>query len=76
GKPFGSVLVWAVGIGLVCMMLWRLSEAVFGAAGPDGGKPLKRLAAAGRTVFYGVVAFSVLSFAAGGGGHSGDQQSR
>ncbi|KOG46034.1 membrane protein [Streptomyces virginiae] len=57
GKPFGSVLVWAVGIGLVCMMLWRLSEAVFGAAG-------------------GVVAFSVLSFAAGGGGHSGDQQSR
>ncbi len=76
GKPFGSVLVWAVGIGLVCMMLWRLSEAVFGAAGPDGGKPLKRLAAAGRTVFYGVVAFSVLSFAAGSGGHSGDQQSR
>ncbi|MFI7356014.1 DUF1206 domain-containing protein [Streptomyces avidinii] len=76
GKPFGSVLVWAVGIGLVGMMLWRLSEAVFGAAGPDGGKPLKRLAAAGRTVFYAVVAFSVLSFAAGGGGHSGDQQSR
>ncbi|MEU8840574.1 DUF1206 domain-containing protein [Streptomyces roseus] len=76
GKPFGGVLVWAVGVGLVCMMLWRLSEAVFGAAGPDGGKPLKRLASAGRTVFYAVAAFSVLSFAAGGGGHSGDQQSR
>ncbi|MFJ7591686.1 DUF1206 domain-containing protein [Streptomyces sp. NPDC097617] len=76
GKPLGNVLVWAVGIGLVGMMLWRLSEAVFGAAGPDGGKPVKRLAAAGRTVFYAVVAFSVLSFAAGGGGSSGDQQSR
>ncbi|WP_405533676.1 DUF1206 domain-containing protein [Streptomyces avidinii] len=76
GQPFGSVLVWAVGIGLVGMMLWHLSEAVFGAAGPDGGGPLKRLAAAGRTVFYAVVAFSVLAFAAGGGGHSGDQQSR
>ncbi|MFE5768543.1 DUF1206 domain-containing protein [Streptomyces sp. NPDC056485] len=76
GKPFGGVLVWAVGGGLVCMMLWRLSEAVFGAAGPDGGKPLKRLASAGRTVFYAAAAFSVLSFAAGGGSGSGDQKSR
>ncbi|MFD4871352.1 DUF1206 domain-containing protein, partial [Streptomyces sp. NPDC058412] len=76
-KPLGGVLVWAVGIGLVCMMLWRLSEAVFGAAGPDGDKASKRLASAARTVFYGVVAFSVLSFAAGsGGGQSGDEQSR
>ncbi|MFD6985333.1 DUF1206 domain-containing protein [Streptomyces sp. NPDC059956] len=47
-KPFGGVLVWAVGIGLVCMTLWRLSEAVLGAAGPDGDKPGKRLAAAAR----------------------------
>ncbi|MFG2976872.1 DUF1206 domain-containing protein [Streptomyces sp. NPDC048331] len=76
GKPLGGVLVWAVGIGLVGMMLWRLSEAVFGAAGPDGGKPTKRLASAGRTVFYAAVAFSVLSFATDGGGRSGDQQSR
>ncbi|MGW6983808.1 DUF1206 domain-containing protein [Streptomyces sp. NPDC054932] len=76
GRSFGGVLVWAVGIGIVGMMLWRLSEAVFGAAGPDGGKPVKRLASAGRTVFYAAVAFSVLSFAAGGGGRSGDEQSR
>ncbi|MFI1154827.1 DUF1206 domain-containing protein [Streptomyces sp. NPDC020817] len=76
GKPFGGVLVWAVGAGLVCMALWRLSEVVFGAAGPDGDKPAKRLASAGRTVFYAVVAFSALSFAAGGGGRSGDEQSR
>ncbi|MBT2470660.1 DUF1206 domain-containing protein [Streptomyces sp. ISL-66] len=74
-KPFGVVLIWAVGIGLVCMMLWRLSEAVFGAAGPEGGKPVKRLAAAGRCVFYGVAAFSVLTFSTGGG-RSGDEQSR
>ncbi|MFF1415456.1 DUF1206 domain-containing protein [Streptomyces sp. NPDC058289] len=77
-KPFGGVLVWAIGIGLVCMTLWRLSEAALGAAGPDGDKPGKRLAAVARAVFYGVVAFSVLSFAAGtgGGGQSGDEQSR
>ncbi|MFB7463467.1 DUF1206 domain-containing protein [Streptomyces sp. NPDC056224] len=77
GKPLGGVLVWAVGIGLVCMMLWRLSEAVFGAAGSDGDKAGKRLASAARTVFYGAAAFSVLSFAAGSGGQpSGDEQSR
>ncbi|MFD3872666.1 DUF1206 domain-containing protein [Streptomyces sp. NPDC058623] len=75
-KPFGIVLIWTIGIGLVGMMLWRLSEAVFGAAGPDGGKATKRLASAGRTVFYAVVAFSVLAFAVGRGGSSGDQQSR
>ncbi|AWZ06036.1 MULTISPECIES: DUF1206 domain-containing protein [unclassified Streptomyces] len=76
GNPLGRVLIWAVGIGLVGMMLWRLSEAVFGAAGPRGGKPLKRVASAARCVFYGVIAFSVLTFAAGGAGRSGDEQSR
>lgn len=74
-KPFGVVLIWAVGIGLVCMALWRLSEAVFGAAGPKGDEPVKRLASAGRCVFYGAVAFSVLTYSAGGG-RSGDEQSR
>ncbi|MER5761896.1 DUF1206 domain-containing protein [Streptomyces sp. NPDC002082] len=74
-KPFGGVLVWAVGLGLVGMALWRLAEALFGAAGPDGDKPVKRLSSAGRFVFYAVVAFSVLTFSAGGG-RSGDEQSR
>ncbi|MFE6489567.1 DUF1206 domain-containing protein, partial [Streptomyces sp. NPDC057757] len=67
-KPFGAVLLWALGAGLVGMALWRLSEALFGAAGPDGGKAKKRLMSAARFVFYGFVAYSVLSFAAGSGG--------
>ncbi|KJY33386.1 DUF1206 domain-containing protein [Streptomyces sp. A1547] len=75
-NSLGSLLIWAVGIGFVCMTLWRLLEAVFGAAGPDGDKPMKRLASACRTVFYAAVAFSVLSFAMGSGGRSGDEQSR
>lgn len=76
-KPMGSFVLWALGIGLVGMSLWRLSEALFGAAGPDGGKASKRLLSAGRFVFYGFVAYSVLSFAAGDtGGSSGDQQSQ
>ncbi|GAA3385741.1 DUF1206 domain-containing protein [Streptomyces racemochromogenes] len=75
--PLGQVMIWAVGIGLVGMTLWRLSEAVFGGAGPDGKKAGKRLAGAFRAVFYAVAAVSVFAFAAGqGGGGSGDEQSR
>lgn len=76
-KPMGSFVLWALGIGLVGMSLWRLSEALFGASGPDGHKTSKRLLSAARFVFYGFVAYSVLSFAAGDkGGSSGDQQSQ
>ncbi|MFD6922716.1 DUF1206 domain-containing protein [Streptomyces sp. NPDC059944] len=76
-KPFGAVLLWALGVGVVGMALWRFSEAVFGSAGEDGGKPAKRLMAAGRCVFYGFVAYSVLSFAAGSrGSGAGDKKSR
>jgi hypothetical protein len=85
-KPFGSVLLWALGIATAGMALWRLSEAAFGTSGPDGHKARKRLFSAGRAVFYGFVAYSVLAFAAhhgsggsgggGGGGNSSDRQSR
>ncbi|MDT9682433.1 DUF1206 domain-containing protein [Streptomyces sp. TRM76323] len=78
-QPMGSVLLWAVGLGLVGMALWRLSEAVFGAAGAGGRKPGKRLMSAARCVFYAFVAYSVLAFAAGesgSGSGSGDRQSK
>ncbi|MFE5207499.1 DUF1206 domain-containing protein [Streptomyces sp. NPDC056600] len=82
-KPFGSVVLWALGIATAGMALWRLSEAAFGASGPDGHKARKRLFSACRAVFYGFVAYSVLAFAAhqgggggGGGGNSSDRQSR
>ncbi|MFG3024570.1 DUF1206 domain-containing protein [Streptomyces sp. NPDC048254] len=78
-KPFGTVLLWLLGIALAGMALWRLSEAAFGQAGPDGGKPGKRAMAAGRSVFYGFVAYSVLSYAAGdknSGSGSSDKNSQ
>ncbi|MEU0132328.1 MULTISPECIES: DUF1206 domain-containing protein [unclassified Streptomyces] len=76
-KPFGSVLLWALGLALAGMALWRLSEALFGQAGPDGDKPTKRAMAAGRFVFYAFVSYSVLSYAAGdkgSGSGSSDRQ--
>ncbi|MGW2822895.1 DUF1206 domain-containing protein [Streptomyces sp. NPDC001443] len=78
-KPFGDVLLWALGVGVAGMAVWRLSEAVFGSVGPDGRKPRKRLLAVVRCVFYVSVAFSVLAFAAGAGGSgsgAGDRQSK
>ncbi|MFI7413972.1 DUF1206 domain-containing protein [Streptomyces sp. NPDC049627] len=78
-KPFGAVLLWALGIGIVGMALWRLSEALFGSVGQDGRSARKRLLATVRFFFYVFAAYSVLSFAASrnrSGGGSSDQQSR
>ncbi|KAB1148027.1 DUF1206 domain-containing protein [Streptomyces luteolifulvus] len=78
-KPFGAVLLWAVGLGMAGMALWRLSQILFGSDEPDGRTPKKRLLAAVRFVLYAVVAYSVLSFAAGpgaSGGPSSDRRSR
>jgi hypothetical protein len=76
-KPFGAVLLWALGAGLVGMALWRLSEAAFGSVERDGHSARMRSLALARCVFYTFVAYSVLSFAAGsGGGSSSDKQSR
>ncbi|MFI7497932.1 DUF1206 domain-containing protein [Streptomyces sp. NPDC049687] len=76
-RPFGAVVLWALGIGLAGMALWRLSEAAFGAAGPEGRTAKKRLLGLARCVFYSFVAYSVLTLAAGGsGGSSSDRQSK
>ncbi|MEU6254017.1 DUF1206 domain-containing protein [Streptomyces sp. NPDC047043] len=78
-QPFGAVLLWALGLGLAGMAVWRLSEVIFGSVGPDGRSAGKRLLAAARCVFYVVVAYSVFTFAAGphdGSGGSSDEQSR
>jgi hypothetical protein len=78
-KPFGNVLLWLLGAALAGMALWRLSEAAFGQAGPDGDKPAKRAMAAARFVFYGFVSYSVLSYAAGdkgSGSGSSDKNSQ
>lgn len=76
-QPFGRELIWAVGLGLAGLALWRLSEALFGASERGGHKPRKRLMSAGRFLLYGVLAFSVLSYAVGEkGGGSSDAKSQ
>ncbi|MFH9657100.1 DUF1206 domain-containing protein [Streptomyces sp. NPDC017248] len=75
-RPFGSVLLWAVGVALAGMALWRLSEAVFGGSGTDGSKLSKRVTALFRAVFYGFVSYSVLAYAAGDRGSGSGSSDR
>jgi hypothetical protein len=77
-EPFGAAVIWALGIGLAGMALWRLSEALVGASGSDGRKTSKRLQSAARFVLYAVIAGSVLAYAAGdrGGSESSDKKSQ
>jgi hypothetical protein len=74
--PVGGILLWLLVVGFIGMALWRLSEAVYGSPGSDGQKASKRLAALGRAIIYGVIAYGVLKYALGTGGpQSSDKQS-
>jgi hypothetical protein len=76
GKPLGEALLWLVGGALAGMALWRLSEAVFGGAGPKGAKASKRVAAAARCVVYVFASYSVLCYAAGDRGSGSGSSDR
>jgi Domain of Unknown Function (DUF1206) len=74
---FGMVALWLLVIGFAGMALWRLSEAAYGAAEPDGHKASTRLASLARAVFYGFVTYSILEYALGiGAPQSSNRQSR
>ena len=74
--PFGSVLLWLLVVGFVGLTLWRLSEAVWGANGPDGQKSSHRLVNLAQAVLYGFIAFGILKYALGlGAPKSSNKQS-
>lgn len=61
GQPLGHAVIWVLAVGLAGYALWRLSEAVFGAAG-EGRKAGPRLASLGRAIaytFFAINAFQV-----------------
>lgn len=74
--PVGLVALWLLLAGFIGLALWRLSEAVYGGPGPGEHKLGSRLAALGKTVVYGVLAFTILKYAIGAGApKSSNQQS-
>ena len=56
-QPFGKVLVWAVALGMLLLVVWRVLEAAFGHRENDGSDadPM-RLASAGKAVMYAALA--------------------
>lgn len=72
-KPFGGVLVWTVGIGMFCLVLWRLLEAAVGhREAKDADRWRLRAVSLGKAVVYGAIGASAIKVVVGGGG-SGQQ---
>jgi hypothetical protein len=74
--PVGLIALWLLAAGFIGLALWRLAEAAYGGPGPAEHKPGSRLAALGKAVVYGVLAFTVVKYAIGAGApKSSNQQS-
>jgi Domain of Unknown Function (DUF1206) len=74
--PVGLVALWLLAAGFAGLALWRLSEAAYGGPGPGEQNAGSRLAALGKTVVYGVLAFTIVKYAIGAGApKSSNQQS-
>lgn len=72
-QPLGGVLVWAVAIGLVLLVLWRVLEAAFGhqEEPEDSERWRKQAASLFKAVLYGVLAWSAIKAALGDGSKGG-----
>jgi hypothetical protein len=74
--PIGLIALWLLAAGFIGLALWRLAEAAYGGPGPGEHKPGSRLAALGKAVVYGVLAFTIVKYAIGAGApKSSNQQS-
>lgn len=73
--PIGRVLLWIIAIGLFALVLWQLSEAIWGFRGEDGTKRLRhRLTAAFKAVVFAALAISAIGAAIGNNSSDAAQQ--
>lgn len=64
----GTIALWSLGFGFAGLALWRLAEAGYGQAGPEGRKASKRLGSLARALFYGFICSGIVGFLLGSGG--------
>jgi hypothetical protein len=64
-KSYGTFVLWLLVVGFAGLALWRLSEAAFGANGPDGHSAGERLKSLARAVMYGVFFVTTLRLVIG-----------
>ena len=73
-QPFGGVLIWAVGAGMILLVIWRALDACVGHRGEDDKDRLRhRIGAGFKAVVYLVLAVSAIRVAAGGGSGGGSE---
>ncbi len=74
-QPFGGTLVWAVAIGMLLLVVWRLIEAAFGHREErDATRLRKRLGSVLKAAIYGALGLTALNVAIGSGGSGGGSQ--
>ena len=74
-QPLGTALVWAVGIGMVLLVIWKGLDAAIGyrEETEDKKRLRKRVVAGGKAVLYAVIAFSAFRVASGSGSGGGSK---
>ncbi|WP_340540053.1 DUF1206 domain-containing protein [Nocardioides sp. GXZ039] len=73
-QPFGKFLVWAIGIGMILLVIWQAIEAAVGHQDEEGKKRIfKRLASAGKAIVYAVIAYSAIKIAIGSGSSNSEK---
>lgn len=72
-QPFGGVLVWAVAVGMLLLVVWRVLEFAFGFSEEDdtAKRWRKRLASLGKAVIYGALGWSAAKTALDDGSKGG-----
>ncbi len=75
-QPFGEAIVWAVAVGMLLLVVWRLIEAFFGHRDASGSDRLRhRLASAGKACIYAVLGVTAVRVALGSESSQGSSQS-
>ena len=75
-QPFGKVLVWAIAVGMLLLVVWRVLDAAFGHREKDGADRVKeQVASLGKGVLYAVLGVSAVKTAMGAGSGGGGSHS-
>lgn len=74
-QPFGKILLWLVGVGLVALALWQASEAIWGYRNREGAKRVRKQVTSGaKAVIYATLGVSAALVALGSGSSSSQSQ--
>jgi Domain of Unknown Function (DUF1206) len=75
-QPAGRWLLWVIASGLAALALWQLAEGIWGHRHrrPPRRRTVQRLVSAGEAALAGLLAFSAVKLAAGGGASSREKK--